>query len=101
MLPLPHKGGWHPPLLQNCQPQYKPLSVAQQVSILYAGNIGSLDDVENKDISSFKEQWFEYFSSNMSALDEKLNQGGALDDADKENLKTHLDNFKNNVFKKD
>ena len=83
------------------QPQYKPLSVAQQVSILYAGNIGSLDDVENKDISSFKEQWFEYFSSNMSALDEKLNQGGALDDADKENLKTHLDNFKNNVFKKD
>ena len=83
------------------QPQYNPLSVAKQVSILFAGNEGYLDDIENKDIPAFKEQWFEYFTSNMSELDEKLNKGAALDDADKENLRNNLKDFKENIFKKD
>ena len=30
------------------QPQYKPLSVAQQVTILFAANEGFLDDIDNK-----------------------------------------------------
>ena len=83
------------------QPQYKPLSVAKQVSILFAGNEGFLDDVENKDIQDFKEQWFEYFVSNMSELEKKLNEGAALDDSDKENLRSKLKDFKENIFKKD
>lgn len=83
------------------QPQYKPLSVAKQVSILFAGNEGFLDDVENKDIQDFKEQWFEYFVSNMSELEKKLNEGAALDDNDKENLRSKLKDFKENIFKKD
>ena len=83
------------------QPQYKPLSVAKQVSILFAGNEGFLDDVENKDIQDFKEQWFEYFVSNMSELEKKLNDGAALDDSDKENLRSKLKDFKENIFKKD
>ncbi len=83
------------------QPQYKPLSVAKQVSILFAGNEGFLDDVENKDIQDFKEQWFEYFVSNMSELEKKLNDGAALDDNDKENLRSKLKDFKENIFKKD
>ena len=83
------------------QPQYKPLSVAKQVSILFAGNEGFLDDVENKDIQDFKEQWFEYFVSNMSELEKKLNDGAALDDSDKENLRSRLKDFKENIFKKD
>ena len=83
------------------QPQYNPLSVAKQVTILFAGNEGFLDDVENKDIQDFKNQWFEYFVSNLKELEEKLNNGAALDDNDKENLKNHLKKFKENIFKKD
>ncbi len=83
------------------QPQYKPLSVAKQVSILFAGNEGFLDDVENKDIQDFKERWFEYFVSNMSELEKKLNDGAALDDNDKGNLRSKLKDFKENIFKKD
>ena len=83
------------------QPQYKPLSVAHQVSILFAGNENFLDDIENKDIANFKEQWFEYFSSNLNELEEKLNQGAGLEAQDKENLKNHLKNFKENIYKKD
>lgn len=83
------------------QPQYNPLSVSEQVTILFAGNEGYLDDVDNRDIQDFKKQWFEYFGANMSELSEKLNQGAALDDNDKENLRKNLKNFKENIFKKD
>ena len=83
------------------QPQYKPLSVANQVSILFAGHEGFLDNVENKDIQDFKEQWIAYFVSNMSELEKKLNEGAALDDSDKENLRSKLKDFKENIFKKD
>ncbi len=83
------------------QPQYNPLSVSEQVTILFAGNEGYLDDVDNKDIQDFKKHWFEYFGANMSELSEKLNQGAALDDNDKENLRKNLKNFKENIFKKD
>ena len=41
------------------QPQYKPLSVAQQVTILFAANEGFLDDIDNKNINDYKNGWFE------------------------------------------
>ncbi|MBR1754190.1 F0F1 ATP synthase subunit alpha [bacterium] len=76
------------------QPQYKPLSVAEQVSILFAANEGILDDVENKDIQQFKNDWFTQFNANMPELVEKLNNGAGLSDDDKEALKNELLKFK-------
>ncbi len=81
------------------QPQYNPLSVAEQVAILFCGNEGYINDVENKDIQEFKKQFFEYFSANCKELEEKLNQGAKLEDTDKEELIKHIKNFKENVFK--
>lgn len=81
------------------QPQYMPLSVAEQVSILFAGNEGYLDEVDNKDIQSFKAQWFDYFKAECKELIETLNSGAKLEDNDKEFLKSKLDEFKNNIFK--
>ncbi len=76
------------------QPQYKPLSVAKQISILFAANEGFLDDVENKEIQKFKDAWFEYFEANLPELSSKLNSGSALSDEDKEELRKTLTNFK-------
>lgn len=76
------------------QPQYKPLNVAEQVSILFAANEGLLDEVENKDILTFKKDWFEYYSANLPELVERLNAGGALADEDKEALRNALTKFK-------
>ena len=81
------------------QPQYNPLSVAQQVAILFCGNEGFINDVENKDIQEFKKQFFEYFSSNCSELETKLNDGAKLEESDKEELVKHIKNFKENIFK--
>lgn len=76
------------------QPQYQPLSVAEQVSILYAANEGLLDDVDNKNILVFKKDWFDYYSANLPELVQKLNDGGALSDEDKETLKKAILKFK-------
>ncbi len=81
------------------QPQYNPLSVAQQVAILFCGNEGYINDVENIHIQEFKKQFFEYFSANCVDLEARLNAGAKLEDADKEELVKHIENFKNNVFK--
>lgn len=54
------------------QPQYKPLSVAQQVTILFAANEGFLDDIDNKNINDYKNGWFEYFEANMPELSKRL-----------------------------
>ncbi len=76
------------------QPQYNPLSVAEQVSILFAANEGILDDVENPKISKFKKEWFVYFNANYSELAQRLNAGSALSDEDKKTLIEGLNLFK-------
>ena len=76
------------------QLQYKPLSVAEQISILFAANEGLLDDVENNKIQKFKKDWFIYFSANLSDLAQRLNQGDALSDEDKNVLTQAITSFK-------
>lgn len=76
------------------QPQYQPLSVAEQVSILFAANEGLLDSVDNKDILNFKKDWFDYYNANLPELVQKLNEGSELTDEDKETLKNAIEKFK-------
>ena len=76
------------------QPQYSPLSVAEQVSILFAANEGILDDISNHDIARFKKEWFAHLASNLKSLSDNLNDGSALSDDDKKELKAELEKFK-------
>lgn len=76
------------------QPQYNPLSVAEQVSILFAANEGILDDVKNSDIPRFKKEWFAHLFANLKSLSDNLNDGSALSDEDKAELRKELENFK-------
>lgn len=76
------------------QPQYSPLSVAKQISILFAANNGFLDDIQNNKIPEFKKCWFDYFESNMSQLNDKLNSGEKMNDEDIEALKKNISSFK-------
>ena len=76
------------------QPQYNPLSVAEQVSILFAANEGLLDDVKTSDIGRFKKEWFVHLKANLAELADRLNKGSALSDEDKKQLKDAIENFK-------
>ena len=75
------------------QPQYKPLTVAQQVSILFAANEGFLDEVDNKKINAFKAGWFEFFEANMPELSKQLNEGSKLSDDDIKALRNQLEAY--------
>ena len=75
------------------QPQYRPLTVAQQVTILFAANEGFLDEVDNKKIQEYKAGWFEHFEANMPELEKRLNDGDKLSDDDKNALRAELDKF--------
>ena len=75
------------------QPQYKPLTVSQQVTILFAANEGYLDEIDNKKVQEYKAGWFEYFEANMPELDKRLNDGDKLSDEDKEALRTELEAY--------
>jgi F-type H+-transporting ATPase subunit alpha len=80
------------------QPQYSPLSVAQQVTILYAANEGVLDNVSTKEIQRFKNEWFKYLSASGKKLEDKLNAGTAFDDNEKKELRAALEKFRDNLF---
>ena len=79
------------------QPQYKPLSVAQHVTILFAANEGFLDDIDNKNINDYKNGWFEYFEANMPELSKRLNEGAKLSEEDIEALKIQLETYGKNL----
>jgi F-type H+-transporting ATPase subunit alpha len=76
------------------QPQYSPYTVGQQVSIIFAGEQGLLDNIETSKISKFKEDWFKYFAANCKDLKEKLDRGAAFDDAISAELRSALEKFK-------
>lgn len=76
------------------QPQYQPLSVAEQVSILFAANEGLLDDIPTSDIGRFKKEWFIHLANNLKALSDNLNDGSALSDDDKKGLIEEIQKFR-------
>ena len=82
------------------QPQYQPLSLAQQVSLIYAANRGILDDVDNNEIGRFKAEWVKYLGANAKEVESKLNAGGKPSEAEETALYEALNTFKKNFFAK-
>lgn len=80
------------------QPQYAPLSVAQQVSILFAANKGILDTVDNKAISTFKSEWFPYLAANLKDVEASLNAGDKLEGDNETKMLDELKKFRDSVF---
>ncbi len=80
------------------QPQYEPLSLAQQVSIIYAANTGLLDDIDTKKLGKFKAEWFKYLSAQAKDLESKLLTGDKLSAEDEKSLVDQITNFKTNFF---
>lgn len=81
------------------QPQYQPLLLAEQVSIIFAANQGVLDDIANDKIAAFKDEWFKYLSAQAKDLKAKLMEGSKVEGELEKDLKEQLEKFKNNFFK--
>src|SRR5476649_2410460 len=68
------------------QPQFKPLTAAQQVAIIYAGTQGLLDDVEVSEIRGFEDGLYPYLEASAASILTDIATKKALDD----DLKTRL-----------
>ncbi len=79
------------------QPQYEPLSLGQQVSILYAGANGYLDDVPVEKIADFERALHLQLQATAAGVIETIDRTGEVDDDTEEQLKAAIEQFKGSV----
>ena len=62
------------------QPQYKPLSVTEQICSIFAGTRGFLDGVPVSDVQKWESEFLEYLNGEGSAVRDALAANPKLDD---------------------
>jgi len=75
------------------QKQYVPMSVANQVIIIFAGVNGLMDDVEISQVEDYEKELIEFLSSNKSKTVETIIDTGKIDDDTKSELKSAIEDF--------
>jgi F-type H+/Na+-transporting ATPase subunit alpha len=76
------------------QDQYVPLSVEQQVLVLYVATSGALDNVPVDQVRRFEKEFLQFAETNYSAVLKDIATKKALDDGIKATIKTAVDAFK-------
>ncbi len=78
------------------QPQYSPLTNAEQVIVIYAGTKGYLDKIDVKEVTSFEKNLVNYLrSEGKSLVDELTMNDQKIEGEIESNIKSLLDNFLN------
>ncbi len=80
------------------QPQFQPLTMEKQVSILFAGTNGFLDDVKVEYVGAFESGFYPYMDAVQSAVLKDIATKKALDDDLKKRLSTAIKEYKQNFF---
>ncbi len=76
------------------QDQYVPLSVEQQVLVLFVATSGALDNVPVSEVRRFEREFLQFVETNYSAVLKDIAAKKALDDGIKATIKTAVDGFK-------
>lgn len=76
------------------QPQFVPMALEKQVTILYAAINGYLDDVPVDKIIAFEEAFHQFMTTNYPAVVETIAKTKALSDETEEKLKAGIVEFK-------
>jgi len=79
------------------QPQYRPLSMGEQVEIFWALNNGFLDDVPVEKVQSFEHAFHKFMESNKPEITAKIMDEKTITDDIAGTLKQALTDFKNTV----
>jgi F-type H+-transporting ATPase subunit alpha len=75
------------------QPQYSPLSTAEEVCVIYAGVKGYLDKIAVKDVGKFEQDLLADLRTSNKAILDEITSKGALSDASEGPLKALLENL--------
>ena len=76
------------------QDQYRPLRVAQQTAIIFAGTRGFLDDIEVSRVGDFEQGFYRHVDVNDSSLWDDIETAGKLDQNLEDRLGRILDAYK-------
>lgn len=76
------------------QPQFQPLTAAQQVAILFAGTQGLLDNVEVRDVQAFEAGYYPFLDSAHPDILSDIATKKALDDDLRNRLKNAINEYK-------
>ena len=79
------------------QPQYQPVPLENQVTLLYLASEGLLDDIDVSDVSKYEIAWNEYANSNVSDALKNIRESGDLSDEDMPKIKKAAEDF-NKIF---
>jgi F-type H+/Na+-transporting ATPase subunit alpha len=79
------------------QPQYGPLSLAQQVTILYAGVRGYLDDVPVEKVADFERAFHDYMRASAGGVLDTIRSSGLLEPDTEAQLQSAITDFKASV----
>jgi len=76
------------------QPQYQPMPVEKQVTIIWTASNGHLDDIPVKELRRFENELFAYLDVNAPELFRQIRDSGQLPKDVEEALKTNILGFK-------
>ena len=75
------------------QPQYQPLAVEKQVTILYAGTQGLLDQIEVQDVRAYEEAFHRFMESRFGNVLQSIREKKTIDDEIKQVLAAAVKEF--------
>jgi F-type H+-transporting ATPase subunit alpha len=76
------------------QPQYKPVSVEDQVLIIYAATNGYVDEYPIEVLGKYEEELYAFFEAKHAAILDELREKKSLDDDLKKKVSSALDEFR-------
>tara|TARA_Y100000588_G_scaffold218856_1_gene232799 strand:+ start:2968 stop:4497 length:1530 start_codon:yes stop_codon:yes gene_type:complete len=79
------------------QPQYQPLTLAQQVTLLYMGVNGHLDQVPVDKLGDLEKAYHEFMAANHAGVLDAIMTTGDLDESTEESLKAAITEFLGSV----
>jgi len=82
------------------QPQFRPMSVEQEVMVIYAGTQGFLDDIPVNRVQEFQNAFLQYVDASYANLRQTLGSKKELTPELENQLKEALKAFKSSVWKK-
>jgi F-type H+-transporting ATPase subunit alpha len=76
------------------QDQYKPLPVEKQITIIFAGTGGYLDDLALEQIGPFEQGLYEFMDTSYPAVGKQIAEKKEINDAIRTDLRKMLDEYK-------
>jgi F-type H+-transporting ATPase subunit alpha len=76
------------------QDQYQPMSIQEQVSVLYAGTKGLLDDIDVDHVRKFEAEFLEFMRNTKTDILQSIKDKNDIDEDTDKKLKSAIEEFK-------